>query len=71
MNAARKSCDDLGTYMCFGFFAMIAFQSVRNLGMCLSLPYCWALHYRFSVPRGFSAAFLTLGFGLGTKCIYT
>lgn len=50
MNAARKSCDDLGTYMCFGFFAMIAFQSVINLGMCLSLLPVMGVTLPFSVP---------------------
>ena len=63
MNAARKSCDDLGTYMCFGFFAMIAFQSVINLGMCLSLLPVMGVTLPFFSAGGSSAACLYLGFG--------
>ena len=64
MNAARKSCDDLGTYMCFGFFAMIAFQSVINLGMCLSLLPVMGITLPFFSAGGSSAACLYFGFGL-------
>ena len=64
MNAARKSCDDLGTYMCFGFFAMIAFQSVINLGMCLSLLPVMGVTLPFFSAGGSSAACLYFGFGL-------
>lgn len=34
---ARKSCDGMGSYICFGFFGMIASQAVFNLGMCLNI----------------------------------
>ncbi len=64
MNTARKSCDDLGTYMCFGFFAMITFQSIINLGMCLSLLPVMGVTLPFFSAGGSSAACLYLGFGL-------
>ena len=34
---ASKARDDLGRCMCFGFFGLIALQSVSNIGMCLAL----------------------------------
>lgn len=64
MNAAKKSCDDLGTYMCFGFFAMITFQTIINLGMCLSLLPVMGVTLPFFSAGGSSAACLYLGFGL-------
>lgn len=35
--SARRAKDPLGRYICIGVFATIAFQTVINLGMCLSL----------------------------------
>ena len=32
-----RSVDSLGRYVCVGVFAMIAFQSIFNIGMCLSV----------------------------------
>ena len=34
---ASKARDDLGRCMCFGFFGLIALQSISNIGMCLAL----------------------------------
>ena len=40
MNALSAK-DDLGKFLCFGFFAMLAVQTVINVGMCLGLlPVC-------------------------------
>ena len=36
MNALSAK-DDLGKFLCFGFFAMLAVQTVINVGMCLGL----------------------------------
>lgn len=35
--SAKRAKDPLGRYICIGVFATIAFQTVINLGMCLSL----------------------------------
>lgn len=64
INAARKSCDETGSLICFGFFAIILFQSVINLGMCLSLLPVMGITLPFFSAGGSSAACLYLGFGL-------
>ena len=61
---ARKSSDNLGTYLCFGFFGMIASQTVFNLGMCLSLLPVIGITLPFFSAGGSSTACLYLGFGL-------
>ena len=35
LHVANSARDDLGKYICFGFFGIIALQSVWNIGMCL------------------------------------
>lgn len=64
LNTARVSCDDLGCYLCFGFFGMIASQMIFNLGMCLSLLPVMGVTLPFFSAGGSSAACLYLGFGL-------
>ena len=59
-----KASDKLGTYMCFGFFGMIASQAVFNLGMCLSLLPVMGVTLPFFSAGGSSAACLYLGVGL-------
>ena len=61
---ARKSCDDMGCYICFGFFGMIAAQSIFNLGMCLSLLPVMGVTLPFFSAGGSSAMCLYLGLGL-------
>lgn len=61
---ARKSCDELGSFMCFGFFAMIASQAIFNLGMCLNLLPVMGVTLPFFSAGGSSAACLYLGLGL-------
>lgn len=61
---AAKSCDDLGSYICFGFFGMIASQTIFNLGMCLSLLPVMGVTLPFFSAGGSSAACLYLGIGL-------
>ena len=37
LKTASMSSDCLGTYICFGFFGLVASQTIFNLGMCLSV----------------------------------
>lgn len=61
---AKKSCDRLGTIICFGFFGLILSQTVFNLGMCLSLLPVMGVTLPFFSAGGSSAACLYLGIGL-------
>lgn len=64
LHVASTSRDDLGRYICFGFFGMIALQSVSNIGMCLALLPAMGVTLPFFSAGGSSAACLYLGFGL-------
>ncbi|MDR0404665.1 MAG: FtsW/RodA/SpoVE family cell cycle protein [Oscillospiraceae bacterium] len=64
LKIARSSCDSLGSYMCFGFFALVLFQTVFNLGMCLSLLPVMGLTLPFYSSGGSSATCLYLGLGV-------
>jgi rod shape determining protein RodA len=64
LHDARKSCDCMGTYICFGFFGMIAAQAVFNLGMCLNLLPVMGVTLPFFSAGGSSAMCLYFGFGL-------
>ncbi|MDD5952988.1 MAG: FtsW/RodA/SpoVE family cell cycle protein [Oscillospiraceae bacterium] len=64
LRTAFVSCDNLGCYICFGFFGMIAAQTVFNIGMCLSLLPVMGVTLPFFSAGGSSAACLYLGFGL-------
>lgn len=59
-----KSCDTLGSYICIGFFGMIASQAVFNLGMCLSLLPVMGVTLPFFSAGGSSSACLYFGIGL-------
>lgn len=61
---ARKSCDDIGVFMCFGFFGIVASQAIFNLGMCLSLLPVMGVTLPFFSSGGSSTACLYLGIGL-------
>lgn len=61
---ASKSRDDLGRCMCFGFFGLIALQSISNIGMCLALLPVMGVTLPFFSAGGSSAVCLYLGFGL-------
>lgn len=37
LHVAQTARDDLGKYICFGYFGIIALQSISNIGMCLAL----------------------------------
>ena len=61
---SNRSRDDLGKLMCMGFFAMIAFQSIANIGMCLSIAPVIGITLPFFSAGGSSTACLYLGIGL-------
>jgi rod shape determining protein RodA len=64
LRIARKSTDVLGSSICFGFFGMIAAQTLFNLGMCLNLLPVMGVTLPFFSAGGSSSACLYLGFGL-------
>lgn len=59
-----KARDDSGKTICFGFFGLIAFQSITNIGMCLALLPVMGVTLPFYSAGGSSAACLYFGFGL-------
>lgn len=61
---ATQASDNQGTYICFGFFGMIASQMIFNLGMCLSILPVMGVTLPFFSAGGSSAACLYLGLGL-------
>lgn len=64
LHVASTSRDDLGRYICFGFFGMIALQSVSNIGMCLALLPAMGVTLPFFSAGGSSAACMYFGIGL-------
>ncbi len=64
LHVAKSSRDELGKYICFGFFGMIALQTISNLGMCLAYLPAMGVTLPFFSAGGSSAACLYLGFGL-------
>ena len=64
LRIASVSCDRLGSCIAFGFFGMIAAQTVFNIAMCLSLLPVMGVTLPFFSAGGSSAACLYLGFGL-------
>ena len=64
LHVASTARDDLGRLMCFGFFGMIALQSVSNIGMCLAILPVMGLTLPFFSAGGSSAICLYFGFGL-------
>ncbi|MFI3325506.1 MAG: FtsW/RodA/SpoVE family cell cycle protein [Clostridia bacterium] len=66
---ANNSRDYLGKVMCYGFFGLILFQSVSNIGMCLALLPVIGITLPFYSAGGSSLISLYLGLGL-VECIY-
>ena len=64
LHVAHASRDDLGRYICFGYFGIIALQSISNLGMCLALLPVMGVTLPFFSAGGSSAACMYFGFGL-------
>ena len=64
LHEPSTSRDDLGRYICFGFFGIIALQSVWNIGMCLTILPAMGITLPFFSAGGSSSMCLYLGFGL-------
>ena len=64
MLVARASQDPMGKYICYGFFGMLAFQTIENVGMCLYLLPVVGITLPFFSAGGSSAACLYFGVGL-------
>ena len=64
LHVASTSRDELGRYICFGFFGIIALQSVWNIGMCLTILPAMGITLPFFSAGGSSSMCLYLGFGL-------
>ncbi len=64
LKIASMSSDCLGTCICFGFFGLIASQTIFNLGMCLSVLPVMGVTLPFFSAGGSSSACLYLGVGL-------
>ena len=61
---ARVARDPLGTYICVGFFGLIAAQAIFNIGMCLAILPVMGVTLPFFSAGGSSAACLYFGYGL-------
>lgn len=64
LHVAQSSRDELGKYMCYGFFGLIALQAVWNIGMCLVLLPVMGITLPFFSAGGSSSMCLYFGFGL-------
>jgi len=64
LHIAKNSCDDLGKYMCFGFIGLVMFQTIFNLGMCLTVLPVMGVTLPFFSAGGSSAACLYFALGL-------
>ena len=52
LHVAHSSRDDLGKYVCFGYFGIIALQSISNIGMCLAVLPLLSWRSRASFTKG-------------------
>lgn len=64
LHVASSSRDELGKFICYGFFGIIALQSVINLGMCLAVLPAMGVTLPFFSAGGSSSMCLYFGFGL-------
>ena len=64
LHVAHSSRDDLGKYICFGYFGIIALQSISNIGMCRALLPVMGVTLPFFSAGGSSAACMYFGIGL-------
>ena len=64
LKIASMSSDCLGTCICFGFFGLVASQTIFNLGMFLSVLPVMGVTLPFFSAGGSSSACLYLGIGL-------
>jgi len=68
---AKRSQDNLGTYICVGMMALIGFQSLINLGMNLRVLPVIGITLPFFSDGGSSVATLSLGIGLVLSVSYS
>lgn len=69
--AITRHCNDaLGYFICIGVFAMISFQIIVNVGMCLSVLPVIGLTLPFLSAGGSSVATLYLGIGLAMSVYF-
>lgn len=61
---AKEAPDPLGTYICYGVFAMFFFQCVINIGMCFSIIPVIGITLPLLSAGGSSIAITYLGIGL-------
>lgn len=64
LHTGLRAGDVLGQNICFGFFGMIAFQMIANVGMCLYLLPVIGITLPFFSAGGTSAACIYFGVGL-------
>ncbi len=62
--AALHARDDMGRFVCLGFFGLVAAQTVFNLGMCLVVLPVIGITLPFFSAGGSSSMCLYFGFGL-------
>ena len=60
---ARNANDDLGSFICIGYFAMLGAQAIVNIGMCISILPVIGITLPFFSAGGSSLACLLLGLG--------
>jgi len=68
--AASHAADDLGRFICIGVFSMFAFQTILNIGMCLSLLPVIGLNLPLFSAGGTSVVTSYLGIGLALSVVY-
>ncbi len=64
LRAAFTARDNMGKFMCLGFFAIIATQTIFNIGMCLVVLPVIGITLPFMSAGGSSSMCLYFGFGL-------
>ncbi len=61
---AKTALDPLGAYICYGVFAMLFFQCILNIGMCISVLPVIGITLPFLSAGGTSISITYLGIGL-------
>lgn len=64
LKTALEARDDMGRFICLGFFGLIAAQTIFNLGMCLVVLPVIGITLPFFSAGGSSSMCLYFGFGL-------
>ncbi len=64
LRAAFSARDNMGKFMCLGFFAVISVQTIFNVGMCLVVLPVIGITLPFFSAGGSSSMCLYFGFGL-------